>query len=1752
MLEKTYTKTIINKALVLIPIILFFFLINTVSAAVVLTPGNINTCGELAVGGTYTLDNNIGTSTESCLTVTASSVIIEGQSLYSVTGNIVGNRDNYTISNTISTGDLSYFYYNNAQDDGDWSKRGNWWLDSSHTETASSSGNITIPTESDTVIIDGKVDKASSGTPTAHSARFINDSSFSAATLPLDIADDAAAAYSLRNLSSTYSGDVVEVRRSLDDTAQSFNAEEVDDGTLEAWVDEEIVLANLNIDGSNTFGIGGNGTTISSVASNNDGVGLPPKPAIKGVTTADRFRFSFTSGMVPYIGNYDLEFELYVPAGSILIGKDIKGTGGSYSIFTADPGYPSVFVEGLNLYKGNYEFRSVYRFLGSSNGASEPGTTVYMTELKITYKQGQSSGFVKTWFDQSGNGRDATQTDPTKQPDIIVDGGLIKDNDNTVIEFGGVPDFMSISGGLGSTFGFSETSFSAFAYLSPNSAYGSPGFISNSQINLIQIQISGANGADSSILNSATGPGSNSGRIFSAIGLSSGSARIYSDGSSLLNNTFSSSLNLISSAYIGSRGSWRSNHKMSELIFYSSDKTSSREQIEASINSYYDIYTDNYLFDLNLHLDSEGTATFEDNSHFGIGTISTSATSSVDTVSFQDNSYAEDLDVYTDNLNIDTDNTSQGTIDIKSDNTDITIDAIYSSTTLTFTGTNPDLILNGTTTLDTLTADDIDIELNDSTYIDELNLEGTNTSIQFNTDYYHGTSTPDNGELIINEGRNLNGTITEYNSNSFEFLDGDNDEITQITFNGTSTNEMENLNIYSEFNNDSINNSTIRANVEFFGDSSNAGTIYGNVTVNSPGAKPIGGTVNGNVTYQGYEGKYFNNAALDGDWNNANNWWTDASFATSTGVPIPADDVFIYGNLTTPTTQAFEVQSINFYSGTNDLTFITDNEVNFYGSSANNGVISATTTFHTNDSEHVGYVTNNMTPLLMDFDGVNDYVNFGSVGNCGVNCRVEMKFRTTDSGQIFFSQRDTTRSSVLYHTGLTSDLRFYNSNGNSLVWNGNTASIDIRDGEIHTMIFEKDGNNLSITIDGETQSVTKAFADSGNTADFAIGGHPNESTEFEGLIYDVKIDTGNTGIWQNTYNGYGTTDSAWLDQIGNSDGTVVGSPTATSTVTSDSGTLTRRYQSDTDIQTRDFTLNSGIWIIEAAGVDVDISSSTYATSSNVFRAINGGTFTENPDINAGEHVVPKVLISYPTNGTNTNLWNPSIDWDDADTCEYKYGSSGTYASLDCSLNGTDIPTPTAFVSTTLYVKGTYTNTSYSEQLQTFTYDNTAPTPVDCSIPLSESTREYYFLESDIYTDCYITNDITLKGGGYTIAGSVIANASSTNDAFDIILENIIIVGTTTANGLSGGNGGNITISTSTTASIESNGADGAGDGGNGGTIIITNSIANPLTSTITTNGGSSTSCGNGGNAGTITLTDSSYGTITNIAGLGENSGCPSQTKQSGTRTPPTTAGTHTSQTPSSSNTTSQASSSGREGFNNFFFNPVDPLNLKPTQEFQPFNGDNFIPNQVGGTFIPGAFDNFQAPKQIDFVQLPTNFQLAIREFVFDEEIPESISDVINSIPGISSLASIGTLKLTPQQLARLSASPILIKDIDDDSGLFTIKREDGSTIRTYLTYKDGRLAQLVKVGGGEDLKIQLNGDGEIIVGKYFGVNIAFTKKSDGILELDLQAPDSSGEYRLDTDSIKLPLIIEVVSFEPIEQKYRKALIPWLYRLIFGR
>jgi hypothetical protein len=66
-----------------------------------------------------------------------------------------------------------------------------------------------------------------------------------------------------------------------------------------------------------------------------------------------------------------------------------------------------------------------------------------LDEAALTTFVGAGNGFVTTWYDQSGNGRNATQTVPTQQPRIIVNGVLQLEGTRPAILFDGIDDGLA-------------------------------------------------------------------------------------------------------------------------------------------------------------------------------------------------------------------------------------------------------------------------------------------------------------------------------------------------------------------------------------------------------------------------------------------------------------------------------------------------------------------------------------------------------------------------------------------------------------------------------------------------------------------------------------------------------------------------------------------------------------------------------------------------------------------------------------------------------------------------------------------------------------------------------------------------------------------------------------------------------------------------------------------------------------------------------------------------------------------------------------------------------------------------------------------------------------------------------------------------------------------------------------------------------------------------------------------------------------
>ena len=89
----------------------------------------------------------------------------------------------------------------------------------------------------------------------------------------------------------------------------------------------------------------------------------------------------------------------------------------------------------LRLLRLASENDSVIRVRRSSDNSESSFTANEVTDGTLTSFVGANDGFVKSLFDQSGNNNTATQTDFSKQPQIVSGGNLFLENNEPFIKF---------------------------------------------------------------------------------------------------------------------------------------------------------------------------------------------------------------------------------------------------------------------------------------------------------------------------------------------------------------------------------------------------------------------------------------------------------------------------------------------------------------------------------------------------------------------------------------------------------------------------------------------------------------------------------------------------------------------------------------------------------------------------------------------------------------------------------------------------------------------------------------------------------------------------------------------------------------------------------------------------------------------------------------------------------------------------------------------------------------------------------------------------------------------------------------------------------------------------------------------------------------------------------------------------------------------------------------------------------------------
>jgi len=235
----------------------------------------------------------------------------------------------------------------------------------------------------------------------------------------------------------------------------------------------------------------------------------------------------------------------------------------------------------LRLLDSTYTGSAIRVRRSSDNTEQDIGFNVFseLDTVSLLAFAGTGDAFVKTWYDQSGNSNDATQTTTSAQPKIVSSGAVITEN--------GKPTLLSTVGGqhlVKQT--FSQTTMEAFLTTKVSSAFSYSAGICGSdsayalvaQENNTSTIINQNSGTVSYRLDSASWSPSNRDAVYTAL----------EDNQRLVGISFNATS--WSDLYLGYTGTSALNmFSFQEVILYPSDQSTNRTNIESNIATFYGI-----------------------------------------------------------------------------------------------------------------------------------------------------------------------------------------------------------------------------------------------------------------------------------------------------------------------------------------------------------------------------------------------------------------------------------------------------------------------------------------------------------------------------------------------------------------------------------------------------------------------------------------------------------------------------------------------------------------------------------------------------------------------------------------------------------------------------------------------------------------------------------------------------------------------------------------------------------------------------------------------------------------------------------------------------------------------------------------------------------------------------------------------------------------------------------------------------------
>jgi hypothetical protein len=424
-----------------------------------------------------------------------------------------------------------------------------------------------------------------------------------------------AAAYSLRNLSTTYTGNVVDVRRSSDNTVASFTASQISNGQMLDFVggDNTIIQSEDFTSGSWNKSSGRVVITSNSITApdgeltadlatwstpnNADSLRQDKSFLAQQYTVSIYLKYNSAQWVQMYFGstgftgghaNFDL-------INGVIGGNKV----GSSSIEDVGDGWYRCSVTRTASTSGNTAICAtvpVSSGLASRFGAEVAGAYYVwggqMNEGSIkaytmTTTGVSGNGFVTKWYDQSGNDNHATQGTAASQPKIVNAGSLVSGG----IDFDGVDDVLITSlvpPNVATLIGVANWDIEdqSTMIIGARDSVNQRSYLAQTSSGQSAIGVSSSALPDVDIV---------AGDDYLLFGVHSGLTRLLSTNGSVISDSGGSAPNNTIHGYsvgalntVGTNGSFMDG-TLAEVIVYPSDQSNNRTAIEANIGETYGI-----------------------------------------------------------------------------------------------------------------------------------------------------------------------------------------------------------------------------------------------------------------------------------------------------------------------------------------------------------------------------------------------------------------------------------------------------------------------------------------------------------------------------------------------------------------------------------------------------------------------------------------------------------------------------------------------------------------------------------------------------------------------------------------------------------------------------------------------------------------------------------------------------------------------------------------------------------------------------------------------------------------------------------------------------------------------------------------------------------------------------------------------------------------------------------------------------------